>query len=131
VTGAPAESAALRCPRVLVVDDEPDLLQIVVEILARAGYEVTCARSGEDAVRCLTSGRFHLVLTDYKMPGMDGLQMLAALEELDPSLHAHAVVMTGYASDDVRAALRQSGLPYLAKPFSSKQLLLALEHACS
>ncbi len=112
-------------PRILVVDDEPDLLEILALELKDAGYDVTCAESGRDAVGYARGEHFDIVLTDYKMPGMDGLEALSAIEKADPNLRA--VLMTGYASDEVQTALRMSGRPHIAKPFEVDDLLTTLE----
>ncbi len=115
-------------PRVLVVDDEPDLLDILADELSDAGYEVVCAPSGDEAVRLAARGqRFDLALTDYKMPGLDGLQTIDALTRLDPTLRT--VVMTGYVTGDVRAALRARRRPWIEKPFDLSALIATLQDA--
>lgn len=120
-----ASATAAQRPRILVVDDEPDLLEILAAELTDAGYDVTCAESGREAVDRVRRDHFDVVLTDYKMPGMDGLATLAAIEAVHPN--QRAVLMTGYASDDVRNALKKSGRPYLPKPFDRDDLLATLE----
>jgi len=112
-------------PRILIIDDEADLLEILGLELREAGYDVTCAATGADAVRRARREHFDVILTDYKMPGMDGIETLSAIEKTDPTMRA--VLMTGFASDDVQAALRRSGRPHIAKPFDFDDLLTTLD----
>lgn len=121
----PATTASPTRRRILVVDDEPDLLEILSTELSDAGYEVTCAQDGREAVERARRDHFDVVLTDFKMPGMDGLATLAAIEALHPA--QRAVLMTGFASDKVRGALKKSGRPFLPKPFELDDLLATLE----
>jgi DNA-binding NtrC family response regulator len=113
--------------RVLLIDDEPDLLDILKAHLEQAGYQVTCAQSGREAVEHAQRQRFDLTISDFKMPGMDGLQTLAALVELDPT--TRTVLMTGYTSDEVRAAMSAGGAHLIEKPFDVTELLDLLRRA--
>jgi CheY-like chemotaxis protein len=99
-------------------------LEVLALELNDAGYDVACVSSGPEAVGRTRTEHFDLVLTDFKMPGMDGLETLAALEKVVPNLRA--VVMTGFASEDLRSTLKNSGLPLVQKPFDVDQLLLTL-----
>jgi CheY-like chemotaxis protein len=113
--------------RILIVDDEPELLEILEAQLEMAGYDVTCAGSGAEAVEEARRAPFDLLLTDFKMPGMDGLSTLAAVTALRPGVRA--VLMTGYSSEEVRAAVRARGGALLEKPFDLDELLRVLERA--
>src|SRR5262245_35870825 len=91
--------------RVLVVDDEKNQREVYSLVLEDAGYEVTTAQSGEQALRFARERDFDLVLTDYKMTGMDGLTLLANLLKDEPSLIV--IMMTAHGSiDSVKEALR-------------------------
>src|SRR6185503_5110831 len=97
--------------KVLVVDDEKNQREIYTLILEDDGYEVTAAQSGEQALRFAREGNFDLVLTDYKMTGMDGLTLLAELLKIDPSLIV--VMMTAHGSvESVKEALRNGAFDY-------------------
>src|SRR5258708_8535678 len=97
--------------KVLVVDDEKNQREIYTLILEDDGYEVTAAQSGEQALRLARERDFDLVLTDFKMTGMDGLTLLTELLKTDPSLIV--VMMTAHGSvESVKDALRGSAFDY-------------------
>jgi DNA-binding NtrC family response regulator len=113
---------------VLVVDDEKNQREIYTLILEADGYEVTTAQSGEHALKLARDTDFDLVLTDYKMTGMDGLTLLGELLKLDPSIIV--VMMTAHGSvDSVKEALRGGAFDYLEKPIDRSQLLKIVESA--
>ncbi len=114
--------------RVLVVDDEKNQREIYMMILEDDGYNVTTAQSGEQALRFARENQFDLVLTDYKMTGMDGLTLLSELLKLDPSIIV--VMMTAHGSvESVKDALRGGAFEYLEKPIDRDQLLKVVQSA--
>jgi DNA-binding NtrC family response regulator len=114
--------------RVLVVDDEKNQREIYTLILEDDGFEVTTAQSGEHALRLARDQHFDLVLTDFKMTGMDGLTLLGELLKSDPSLIV--VMMTAHGSvESVKEALRGGAFDYLEKPIDRDQLLKTVESA--
>jgi DNA-binding NtrC family response regulator len=114
--------------KVLVVDDEKNQREIYTLILGDDGYEVTTAQSGEQALRFAGENSFDLVLTDYKMAGMDGLTLLNELLKLDPSIIV--VMMTAHGSvESVKEALRGGAFDYLEKPIDRDQLLTVVQNA--
>ncbi len=114
--------------RVLVVDDEKNQREIYTLILEDDGYQVTTAQSGEQALRFARENPFDLVLTDYKMTGMDGLTLLNELLKLDPSIIV--VMMTAHGSvESVKEALRGGAFDYLEKPIDRDQLLKVVQNA--
>ena len=114
--------------KVLVVDDEKNQREIYRLILGDAGYQVTTAQSGEQALRFAGEKPFDLVLTDYKMAGMDGLTLLNELLKLDPSIIV--VMMTAHGSvESVKEALRGGAFDYLEKPIDRDQLLKVVQNA--
>jgi DNA-binding NtrC family response regulator len=116
--------------KVLVVDDEKNQREIYKLILEDAGFQVTTAQSGEHAMRLDSEDRFDLVLTDYKMTGMDGLTLLGELLKQDPSIIV--VMMTAHGSvESVKEALRGGAFDYLEKPIDREQLLKVVESAFS
>jgi DNA-binding NtrC family response regulator len=121
-----------RRGRVLVVDDDAALRELVSEILARAGFEVISADGGQaaiDAVRA-APGAVGVVLLDLAMPGLGGEETFLRLRELAPALPV--ILVSGY--DAARASLRfaAQGLDeFLHKPFEPEQLVMAVEAALS
>jgi DNA-binding NtrC family response regulator len=114
--------------KVLVVDDEKNQREIYMLILEDAGYDVTTAQSGEHALRLARENKFDLVLTDYKMTGMDGVQLVAELTDVDPSIIV--VMMTAHGTvESVKHAMRAGVYDYLEKPVDREQLLKVVETA--
>jgi CheY-like chemotaxis protein len=108
--------------RILLVDDEPDLRYVVSFELTRAGYAVTAVASGDEALEIAACQAFDLVITDLKMPGMDGVEMLARLRRLRPELRM--IVASGWVSPEKMAECRSLGASsYLCKPFELSELL--------
>ena len=89
-------------PHVLFVDDERMLHDVVTRLLDRHGIRVTVASSGAEAIRLLGEQPFDLVLSDYQMPEMDGLELLGHVRETHPALPV--VIITGYANASTPSA---------------------------
>src|SRR5262249_4565827 len=90
--------------------------EVLLEYLAGEGYEMTLARSGDEAVKRLASVRPDVILTDINMPGLSGLEMMRFAKEADPEVCV--VVLTGHASTATAiGALRQGAYDYVTKPF--------------
>jgi len=103
--------------RILVVDDEEAIRVILSDVLSEAGYAVLLASSGDQAIAMLRSDPPHMVITDMKMPGADGLEVVKAARAVDPGLPV--VVVTGYASVDTAVELMKLGAAdYIPKPFN-------------
>ena len=123
--------------RILVVDDEKNQREILQLILAgerdEAGsplYEVKTASAGQDALRLFKNDRFDLVLTDLKMAGMDGIQLLNELSMIDSS--TPVILMTAHGSiETVKEALRGGAFDYLEKPLDRAKLLDVIANAVS
>ena len=114
--------------RLLIVDDEPDMLENCARILTRLGYQCVTAENGQAALGEFERQRLDLVLTDLKMPGLDGMALMARLHEADPDLPV--VMITGFASiESAVAAVREGAFDYLPKSFSVDQLRVAVERA--
>lgn len=110
-------AAAKRC-RVLVVDDDIDFLDSIEAVLSEEMDVVTCT-SGEQALRVIASTRFHLVCADYKMPGMNGLELLDRVTQLHQT--TSGLLITG--SDNYSRVHGQSRYHVLLKPFDPERLL--------
>jgi DNA-binding NtrC family response regulator len=113
---------------ILVVDDEKPQREIYEEILSDAGHDVTTAASGEAALKFASDRKFDLVLTDLKMTGMTGIQLLQELMALDSSMSV--ILITGHGSiESAKEALRSGAFDYLEKPVDREPLLEAASRA--
>ena len=111
---------------ILVVDDEPAVLATCVRVLNRVGYLAEGAGDSEAALDRLTQEVFDLLLTDIRMPGRDGLELLAMAKELDP--HLSVVMITGYGTmEDALRAIRLGAQGFLLKPFEPAELVEAVQ----
>ena len=114
--------------RILLVDDEPNVLLSAQEILRREDYTVDAVSDGTQAVQALAKAAYDLVLTDLKMDGMDGLELLAHVQKRSPQ--TVTVMMTGYASvDSAVEAVRNGAYEYLLKPVSVEELKQAVHRS--
>jgi DNA-binding NtrC family response regulator len=114
--------------RILIVDDEPDMTENCRRILDAAGYRCLTTSDALEALRLLASEHPDLLLTDLRMPEMDGMEMLRRAREIDPQMPV--VLLTAHASlESAVAAVKAGAFDYLAKPFSIDQLNLAVERA--
>jgi two-component system response regulator PilR (NtrC family) len=115
-------------PRVLVVDDEPSMRQMLLYVLRREGYEVTLATSGREAVALLEQEPVDLLISDIRMPDMNGVEVLRAARQLDPEVAG--VMITAFASTETAVeALRLGASDYLSKPFDLDELKLVVRNA--
>ena len=111
---------------VLIVDDEPDMVENCARILKREGYECLAANDGRRALEILESARPDLLLTDLKMPELDGMALLRRAHEVDPALPV--IMITAFASiESAVAAVKEGAFDYLPKTFSVDQLRVAVE----
>jgi response regulator RpfG family c-di-GMP phosphodiesterase len=114
--------------RILIVDDEREIRTTLHAVFGSAGYECRVARDGHEAARLFETERSPLTITDLKMPGMDGLQLLQHVRARDAD--AAVIMLTGAA--DVRAAvesLKQGASDFILKPVNLDQVLLSAERA--
>jgi len=117
-----------RVAKILVVDDEPEMAESTRLTLERRGHEVAVTTEGGRALELVAADLPDLVVTDLRMPGLDGLQLLEALQSR--GLDVPVIVLTGYASvDSAVEAMRKGAVDYLAKPFVPEELLLRVERA--
>ena len=108
---------------VLVVDDEPAVGELIAEVLSRDGYRVTMARSGVEALRQLADDRFAVVLSDLKMPDMDGRKLFSEVAGEYPKMVDRLAFVTGDTmSPAARTFLNKSGCPFLEKPIKPSEL---------
>jgi DNA-binding NtrC family response regulator len=110
-----------QVPKVLVVDDEPVVVNSIRKTLARRAFKVAEAFSGREALSRVTSESFDLVLLDMKLPDANGLELVSDLKKRKPGLRV--VIVTGYASIDTAVeAIRRGANDYMAKPFTPDEL---------
>ena len=107
---------------VLVVDDEEAVRRLACRMLTWSGYQAVEARRGREAIATIEqhAGPIHLVLTDIKMPGMNGRELGRHVEERWPGLPI--LYMSGFASEVFQGGLLEPGAPFLAKPFTQDDL---------
>jgi two-component system NtrC family sensor kinase len=109
--------------RVLVVDDEEPVSNLLSRLLRELGHEPHVANGGEEALALIDKQRFDLILSDVKMPGMSGFELHQRIRTIDDTLARSVVFITGdVMSAATQARLAQIGNPYLAKPFSIEKL---------
>ncbi|MFT6396774.1 MAG: two-component system response regulator PilR (NtrC family), partial [Bradymonadia bacterium] len=114
--------------RILIVDDERSMREFVSILMKKQGYEVEIADCAEQAFERIDQENFDLVLTDLKMPGASGLDVLAYQKERDPS--TQVILMTAYASHDTAIqAMKAGATDYVTKPFKVEELLVQVEKA--
>ncbi len=113
---------------ILVVDDEKSQREILEMILSEEGYDVTTAASGEAALKFARDRRFDLALTDLKMTGMDGIELLQHLLAFDSSIIV--ILLTAHGSiESAKEALRRGAFDYLEKPYDKDALLATINRA--
>ena len=114
--------------RILIVDDEPSIRRVLAAHLKRAGYEVDTAADGEKATHLLEEESFHLVVTDLKMPGMGGMELLAWVRRNHPGLPV--IVITAHGTVDTAVeSLKLGAHDYVTKPFDRDELQLVISKA--
>ncbi len=115
-------------PKILVIDDDSSLRRVLEYNLQEAGYRVNAAASGEEGVRLFADDIPTLVITDMKMPGMDGMQVLRAIKERSPE--TPVIIITAFGTVDVAVdAMKLGAYDYITKPFNRDELLLVVSKA--
>ncbi len=113
--------------KVLVVDDEKEIREVLSKALSRiAGFRVEVAENADEALQRIQKERFDLVLTDLKMPGKDGLQLLSEISKTNPDILT--VMMTGHGTiDSALEAMRRGASDYLMKPLNLEEIIVRLK----
>ncbi len=107
--------------RVLIVDDEPDFVELIQEFVAGRGYEPLVAYSGREALQKVKDERPHIVLLDIRMPGMDGMEVLEKIREIDREIGV--IMLTAVNDREIgRQSLQRGAFDYLVKPIDLKYL---------
>ena len=124
--GLAAEKGGIE--RVLVVDDEENITEVVSLFLKSRGYFVTTAKNGEEALKILKEDYYDLVMSDIRMPKMDGLALLKEINKLRGNIVT--IMLTGFATIDTAVdAMKSGAFDYVVKPFSINEILNAVKRA--
>ena len=114
--------------KILVVDDEQSMAQFLAIVLRKEGYQVSVVQNGRDALDKVRAENFDVVITDIRMPGMDGIQVLQGIKKHDPSLPV--VIMTAYASQQSAIdAVNLGAFQYLIKNAKNDEIKLVVRNA--
>jgi two-component system, NtrC family, response regulator AtoC len=115
---------------VLIADDESNLRKVLCALLARDGHETIAVPAGAAALEMIKAGGVDILITDLRMPGMDGLELLRAVKPIDPGLPV--IVITAHGSvDSAVSAMKEGAFDYITKPFDRDELKLAVRKAAS
>lgn len=111
---------------ILVVDDDPLVRGSLREMLTLSGYSVTAAANGKEALEVLKAYTTDVILTDIKMPEMDGLELLRQVKNISPD--THVILITGYASiDNAVKAMKEGAYDYITKPIVDSEIQILIE----
>ncbi len=115
--------------RLLVVDDEPDMLKLLSMIIReKTPYELTTTNNPVEALDLAKKGGFDLVITDLKMPGLDGIELLEAIRRVDANIPV--IFVTAYGTVESAAeAIEKGGFDFITKPFRKEQILFTIDRA--
>lgn len=128
----PKKTGAGAHGNVLVVDDVPDVTEMIGLLLKHAGYDVSTADSAKDALRLARKNHYDLVISDIGMPEMNGYELASALRELAAYNKTPLIAVTGYTEYDDRGRAEQAGFNvHLTKPIEPAQLLTLLRQLLS
>ncbi len=109
--------------RVLVVDDEPSLVELMARALGGAGHDVETASNGAEALQLIYTGEYDVILLDIKMPGLGGPEVFQCIESIRPDLAERVLFISGdSASTEVKTFIESTGNPLLKKPFTLDDL---------
>jgi DNA-binding NtrC family response regulator len=115
--------------RLLIIDDEPDMLKLMSMIIReKTPYEPVTTNNPHEAVELARKGGFVLVITDLKMPGLDGLEVLESIRRMDEDIPV--IFITAYGSvESAIETMQKGGFDFITKPFKKEQLLFTIEKA--
>ncbi len=107
--------------KILIVDDEEIMRNFLLDVFVDEGYDLDLAADGEEALDKISRSRYQLIITDVRMPKVDGTEVLRKAKQLDPQVNV--IVITGYASPQARQECQELGSAYyIAKPFQINQI---------
>ena len=113
---------------ILVVDDEPIMQEILGDFLREEGYSIDIAGSGEEGVELAQKSSYNCAIVDLMMPGIDGIETMQQLREIDTSLPV--IMVTAFASvESAVEAMKRGAFEYITKPFKNDEVLVVLQKA--
>jgi len=115
--------------KILIVDDEPDMLKLLsMTLQKKTPYQVSITNNPVEALTLAKSGEFDLVITDLKMPGLDGMELLDAVKKINPD--TPVIMITAYGTiESASEAMAKGGFDFITKPFRIEQILFTIEKA--
>ena len=115
--------------RILVVDDEPNMLRLLKTILMdKTGYEVTTTNNPLEVSKLLQEGRYDLVVTDLKMPLVDGIDLIGIVKNIDATMPI--IVITAYGTiETAEEAIQKGAYDFITKPFRKETILITIRRA--
>ncbi|NUO47658.1 MAG: response regulator [Polyangiaceae bacterium] len=116
----------MKSAEILIIDDDPEMASLVADIARSEGHRATCASDPAAAVLLLDGGGFDLVVTDVRMPNIDGIELIERIARLDRRIAVVAISAFGTAQTGMRA-IRAGALDYLAKPFLPEEMARCIE----
>jgi len=118
-----ASAAQTRRHRILVVDDEPLVTQLIAEALALEGHEVDTAKNGREALERISACAYDAILSDLRMPELDGVGLYRELDQRNPGLLRRIAFVSGTTQPvEYASFLEETGVPVLRKPFAIDDL---------
>ena len=114
--------------KLLIVDDERNILRVISATLKKEGYEVEVARTGEEALDKFSANHADLVVTDFKLPGMSGVDLLSSIKSINPDVPV--IMLTAYGTiERVVEAMKRGAFNYLTKPVNPDELVAVVKEA--
>lgn len=114
--------------RILIIEDDKRLREVLKKILDREGFDVEISGDGAGGIAKIKEDFFDIALTDLKMPGMEGMEVLKAIKEISPQ--TYVIIMTAYGSiDSAVQAIKNGAFDYITKPFKTEEILIVIKKA--
>jgi DNA-binding NtrC family response regulator len=115
--------------KILIVDDEPDMLKLLSMILKeKTPYEISTTNNPLEAIELAKKGDFDLVISDLKMPGIDGIELIDAIKRLNED--TPIIIITAYGTvESATEAIQKGGFDFITKPFRKEQILFTIDKA--
>jgi CheY-like chemotaxis protein len=128
--GYVAPSPSQQVGQLLVVDDEPMILDLLIDILTEAGHRVDSASNGSEACRKIGSRQYDLIITDMRMPQMSGMELYREITRIRPGMQGRVIFMSGDLIDkETVRFLEETGEPAVAKPIDIPEVLQVVSSA--